>query len=222
MGELMEIYPSLISSNLLNIQETLTQLDPYCHGYHLDVMDDHFVPNLTWGADFINAIIAATTKPIHVHLMVQDPTRWIKRLNLRSTDIFIFHYESFSQPHDCQKLLDQLITNNIHAGMAINPATPIATITDFLPLLKQVLVMSVNPGFSGQTFIQETTEKIQPLASLRKVHDLPFQICMDGGINHDNLRSLVELGVDQVAVASAIFAHQDPVASIQKLYQICT
>lgn len=216
----MEIYPSLISSNLLTLQQTITELDPICHGYHLDVMDDHFVPNLTWGADFINAIIAATQKPVHVHLMVQDPSRWIKRLNLRTTDLFVFHYEAFAQPNDTQKLLDQLITNNIGAGLAINPTTPIAAITDFLPSLQQVLVMSVNPGFSGQSFIQTTTEKITPLHMLRKTHDLSFHICMDGGINKDNIKTVGSLGADQVAAAAAIFAQQDPVTSLKNLYTI--
>jgi len=216
----MEIYPSLISSDLLNIQQTLTELDPHCQGYHLDVMDDHFVPNLTWGPDFINTIIAATQKPVHVHLMVQDPERWIKRLNLRSSDLFIFHYEAFAQPHDSRKLLDQLITNNISAGMAINPTTPITAITDFLPSLQQVLVMSVNPGFSGQSFIPSTTEKIHPLVSLRKAHNLPFHICMDGGINEQNFKTVATLGVDQVAVASALFAQHNPLAALQHLYRL--
>ena len=217
----MEIYPSLISSNLLAIQQTLTQFDPVCHGYHLDVMDDHFVPNLTWGADFINAIIAATQKPVHVHLMVQDPTRWIKRLNLRRTDFFIFHYESFSQAQDLEKFLEQLESKNIRVGMAINPATPLSVITDFLPSLDQVLIMSVNPGFSGQSFIQETTAKIPQLVSLRKTYHLEFHICMDGGISQQNIQSLYELGVSQVAVASAIFADKNPVTAIQNLYQMC-
>jgi len=217
----MEIYPSLISSDLLKLHATLQQLDDYCDGYHLDVMDDHFVPNLTWGPDFINAIIEATQKPVHVHLMVQDPTRWVKRLKLRSFDLFIFHYESLKQPEKIKNLLEILRDNTIHTSIALNPETPISVITDFLQVLDQILIMSVNPGFSGQAFIPDVTEKIASLVTTREDKDLAFKISMDGGISEKNIRSLVTLGVDQVAIASAIFGDQNPVSSIQKLYELC-
>ncbi|MFH1461954.1 MAG: hypothetical protein ABIF12_03340 [bacterium] len=90
----MEIFPSLISSDLLNLGNTIKELDPYCDGYHIDIMDDHFVPNLTWGAAFVKSILGCTSLPLHIHLMVLDPEKWIDRIKFRPNDLFIFHYEA--------------------------------------------------------------------------------------------------------------------------------
>ena len=91
----MEIFPSLIAADLLNLERVLKELDPHCDGYHIDIMDDHFVPNLTWGPAFLKQILEKTSLPLHVHLMVKDPEKWINRVKLRPNDIFIFHYEAY-------------------------------------------------------------------------------------------------------------------------------
>jgi ribulose-phosphate 3-epimerase len=242
----MEIYPSLISSDLLNLRQTISQLDAVCHGYHIDIMDDHFVPNLTWGAQFSNAIRKSTKLPLHIHLMVDEPTHWLERLETRShhanflqpdtsvplhlqldfprvpeqepVDIIFFHQETlpYEQQHD---FIEAIHDKGFHAGIAINPKTDIASIFH-LQQLDAVLLMSVQPGFSGQKFISETVDKIKPLRAFQQQHNQAFTICMDGGVNEHNIATLADHGIDQVAVASALFDTADPVKALKNLYAL--
>jgi ribulose-phosphate 3-epimerase len=245
----MEIYPSLISSDLLNLRQTISELDTVCHGYHVDIMDDHFVPNLTWGAQFVNAIRKATVLPLQIHLMVDEPTHWLDRLEAKPQgasflhpdktiplhlqapalsykpenmpkDVLFFHQETLPHENQQHEFIQALHYKGFMAGIAINPTTAIETILNMLPLVDAVLLMSVEPGFSGQKFITETLKKIQPLVELRQRTKKPLAICMDGGINKDTIGTLAAHGVDQVAVASAIFDTQDPVAALKKLYAL--
>jgi ribulose-phosphate 3-epimerase len=216
----MEIYPSLISSNLLHLERTIKFLEPHCNGFHLDVMDDHFVPNLTWGPDFINQIREVTTLPLHIHLMVSNPSRWVKRLNLQSIDTFIFHYEAMLDQNSILALTQELAQSNIQAGIAINPNTPVTAIAPFLHTIDLALIMSVNPGFSGQKFIPAVVPKVDQLITEQTQQNEHCSIVMDGGINHQNIGSLAQKGVNAVGVASAIFFSPDPVASIHELYRI--
>lgn len=216
----MEIYPSLISSNLLHLERTIKLLEPHCNGFHLDIMDDHFVPNLTWGADFINQIREVTTLPLHIHLMVSDPFRWVKRLNLQPIDTFIFHYEAMATPQSILSLAKELAQSKIQAGIAISPNTSATVIAPFLHAIDLALIMSVNPGFSGQKFIPTVVPKVDQLITQRTLQDVHCSIVMDGGINHQNIGPLAQKGVDAVGVASAIFFSPDPVASINELYRI--
>ena len=213
----MRIYPSLISSDLLNIKKTLSTLDSHCDGYHLDVMDDSFVPNLTWGADFINAISQATQLPVHVHLMVHNPEKWISRLLIKKNDFFIFHYEAIEY-----ELLNDLIQKiNIHGwniGIALNPSTPVEKIFDIFAKIDMVLLMSVQPGFSGQKFIPETVKKIAPLIEMKKKKNSHFSIGMDGGINTETFFLLNNQNIDSVAIASAIFNEPDAIIALKNLY----
>ena len=214
----MEIYPSLISADILNLKTVITQLDSHCNGYHIDVMDDHFVPNLTWGAAFINAIQTATNLPTHIHLMVDTPQTWSDRLALREGDIFIFHGEAVSDPEKIRKLISQVKEKNWKVGLAVNPATPIEIVFEFLPALDHVLIMSVNPGFSGQKFMPEVVDKVKPLVEKRNQDGLVFTIGMDGGIGQDNIGMLAQAGVEQFGIASALFSADDLLATLKKLY----
>ncbi len=215
----MKIYPSLISSNLLQLEETLHMLNPRCDGYHLDVMDDHFVPNLTWGPAFVNAIKAKTSLPLHIHLMVTDPASWLERLDLTTHDCFIFHYEAVANPIDQHDLIKKIHAKGWRAGIAINPNTPVDSITSLLPDLDIVLIMSVQPGFSGQAFMPSVLEKISLLFHEKKAHNYPFRISMDGGINQQTIGLVTAThAVEHIAVASAIFNQPDPCAALQQLY----
>ncbi|MFH1644195.1 MAG: ribulose-phosphate 3-epimerase [bacterium] len=213
----MEIYPSLISSDLLNLQKTINILQPVVDGFHIDVMDDHFVPNLTWGPAFVDAIVGATEKPLHVHIMVDNPTIWTKRIKLlRDRDTLIFHYEAI----DCKKipkLIEEIKNQNVNVGIAINPKTDINVVFDFLPDLNNVLIMSVNPGFSGQRFMPQVMDKITPLFEYREKNNFNFKISMDGGIGQSNIKNLVDLGVDQFGIACAIFSQKDWIAAVENL-----
>jgi len=213
----MKIYPSLISCDILNIQKTIEQLDEHCDGYHLDVMDDHFVPNLTWGPAFINAIANVTTKPLNVHLMVQNPSTWLDRLELTEEDSFIFHWESFELLDSCRQLIATVKEKGVRCGLAINPGTKIETIEPLVKKLDEVLILSVNPGFSGQKFMTNVVEKILQLVEIRQEQNLRFEIGIDGGVGADNIEMLKQKGVDFVGVASAIFDQQDRVNALKKL-----
>lgn len=242
----MEIYPSLISSDVLNLGRTIAQLDTVCHGYHIDIMDDHFVPNLTWGAQFANAIRKATKLPLHIHLMVDEPTHWLERFETPSQrapflqqnktiplhlqtpainyqpeympqDVLFFHQETLSHKQQ-HEFVQAIHYQGYKAGIAINPKTEVASILDILPHIDAVLIMSVEPGFSGQKFIPETIQKIKTFLSFKQQHNKQITVCMDGGINEENIGNLAQLGIDQVAVASAIFDTSDPVKALKKLY----
>lgn len=217
----MFIYPSLISAkNILNLEQTIIAFDLLCKGYHIDVMDDHFVPNLTWGPVFVNAIIAQTKLPVHVHLMVDNPVQWIDRLNLRTDDIFIFHYEACVSIEKIRELISLLKKKSVRCGIALNPATSVNVIEPIVSDLDSVLLMSVQPGFSGQPFVQNVVQKIPKLVSFRQEQKLSYTIGMDGGINAQNIPILRDLGVDYVGVASAIFEQSDPIQSLKKLVQL--
>ncbi len=214
---MIEIYPSLISANILSLKDTIEQLDHHVDGYHIDVMDFHFVPNLTFGPAFVNAIAQATDKPLHVHVMVDNPFRWVEMLKLREHDVFVFHYEALQETGEILQVIDAAKSKKFGVGIAINPDTAPHTVLEFLPMLDQVLVMSVQPGFSGQKFIPEVTEKLPVLAEHIRTKQLPCKIAMDGGIGPDNIAMLAQKGAVQFGIASAIFDSSDPVQAIKDL-----
>ena len=215
----MEILPSLISSDLLNLQNTIKILDPYCNGYHIDIMDDHFVPNLTWGAMFANTIAKATKLPLHIHLMVDNPVVWFERLKIRSIDTFVFHIEAVNSESEIKNIIKRVKDKNFQVGIAVNPKTDIKLIFDYLSDLDHILVMSVESGFSGQKFMPQVLEKVNFLIAKRSEFNLSIKIGMDGGIGKDNIAMIASKGVDQVGVASSIFFQDDYLKSLQELYK---
>lgn len=210
------IYPSLISADQLNLAQTIKDLDPYVAGYHLDVMDNHFVPNLTWDAPTVNAIAQLTHHIPWVHLMVTNPADWIDLLKLKPDSIISFHAEAL---HDksAATIIASIKKKGWRASVAINPSTSVESIFSLLPLVDQVLIMSVQPGFSGQSFIADVVNKLKPLVEYRTTHNVGFRIGMDGGINENNIEMLAHNGVDDFAIASGIFAHPKPVAALELL-----
>lgn len=208
------IYPSLISSDLLNLEQTIKSLDPYCPGYHLDVMDYHFVPNLTWGPQFLHAIAKATSGQLWIHLMVDNPGRWVEELRLPPETILSFHFETIGADTTFIKLIQKKM---LLPSIAISPKTNVDEIFSVLNVVSQVVVMSVEPGFSGQPFLQSTISKIEALTDYRHANELQFSIAVDGGINEKNIKALNEIGVDHFAVASGIFSAKNPVEQLKKL-----
>lgn len=217
----MEIFPSLISSDLLNLGATLKQLDAYVAGYHIDVMDNQFVPNLTWGAAFVAALQKGTEKPLHIHLMVKKPFLWLKKIWARPGDVFIFHYEAIENKREIAAGMNAIRNAGFKVGIAINPNTEVVAIKPFLDSLDVLLVMSVNPGFSGQAFIPEVLRKAEELECYKKDNNLLFILAMDGGINEANIASVAAAGVTQVGAASAIFSHLDAAQAIENLKKLC-
>jgi len=215
----VNFYPSLISSDLLNLAAVIRSLAPHVAGYHLDVMDNHFVPNLTWGAQFINAIARATQLPLQVHLMVDNPRAWIEKLELRSHDFFIFHYEAIAK-ESIGELIAAIKNKGWRIGVAINPETSVESVFPYLSALDLVLVMSVQPGFSGQKFMPEVLEKILPLQQAIARESSRAEICMDGGINLATIESVVRAGVSNIGLASALFSYKDPVGALRALAEL--
>lgn len=211
------LYPSLISADPLNLEKTIKQLEPYCSGFHADVMDNHFVPNLTMGPFFVNAIARASSKPTWVHLMVNNPESMIETLILKPGSMVSFHFEEVKE---ILHFINLLTEKKLEPSIAISPKTDVAKVFPFLDKIHQVLIMSVEPGFSGQPFIENVVSKIAPLVELRKTKNLNFRIGMDGGINPTNIGMLAKKGVDDFAVASAIFNSSDPIIALQHLTKL--
>lgn len=212
------IYPSLYAADLLNIQKEIKQLDPYCEGYHIDVMDNQFVPNLTWGPRVINSISSATERTLWVHLMVANPRDWLDTLMLPPFSILTIHLESSTK--DIRNIIKHIKEKKWLPSIAIKPKTSVKDVFPLLDDIHQVLIMSVEPGFSGQQFLPNTLKKIGSLVGFRQTSGIDFKIGMDGGIGKDNIALLAEKGVDDLAVGSAIFEQSDPIEALQQLKTI--
>lgn len=215
-GGAMKIYPSLISADLLNLQSSIQKLEPHCDGFHIDVMDNHFVPNLTWGAQFIKAISSCTQKPLFIHLMIDFPEKFIEKIHMKAGGSVAIHIENTKNILQASKGIRE---NKWHVSLAINPKTPLEELKPYLPAVDSVLLMSVNPGFSGQDFLESSFGRLDELSRYRKGEDLNFEIVMDGGITTANIGRLAKNGCDAVGVASAIFNQEDPIAALKVLYR---
>lgn len=214
---MIKIFPSLMSANILDLKEIIEKLEPYCAGFHLDVMDLHFVPNLTFGPSIINAIAKASSKALFVHLMIEYPENFIDYLQLPEGSIVVFHRTTTPKPTNLIKAISK---KGWKAGMALDPDESIENVTPLLKELDYVLIMSVRPGFSGQEFIPQTLDKVKKLKTYRKKNKLNFRIAIDGGINEKNIQEVVNSGVDDIAMASAIFKAKDPVKALKKLKKL--
>ena len=214
----MHIYPSLIAAPLLRLESVIHELDPFVDGYHLDIMDDHFVPNMTWGADFVHAIAQATGKRLWVHCMVDNPDVWISRLMLPPDSIISFHIELNV---DFSRIILRIKEKKWRASIVINPKTAPEKIFPYLELCDQVLIMSVEPGFSGQAFLPKTVQKAAMLHQYKQEHQLQYTLGMDGGIGIENIADICMHGVTDIAAAKAIFGQSDYIRAVQKLRQVC-
>jgi ribulose-phosphate 3-epimerase len=170
---------------------------------HVDVMDGHFVPNITFGPPMVKAIRPVTKLPLDCHLMIEDPDAFIPAFAEAGADMISVHQEVCRHLH---RTLQQIVHHGMLAGVVINPATPVDSLIEVLPMVHHVLVMSVNPGFGGQEFLPLAAEKIAYLAELRREMGLNFRIEVDGGVAHDTVAQVVEAGADMLVAGSAIFA----------------
>lgn len=216
----MNYFPSLISGDLLHLADQINELETYCAGFHIDIMDFHFVPNLTWGPDFANAIRAATQKTLWVHLMVDAPEKYLDRLHLNHGDIVSVHYECFNDNNNLKKTLSIVRKKHWTASIALNPETPLEVIIPLIDSIDHVLLMSVNPGFSGQTFLPLSVKRLQKLHELKSKHSASFEIGMDGGLNLKTLPLVLPFGLDTIALASGIFDGSNTVERLKKLQNL--
>ncbi|GAA3770078.1 ribulose-phosphate 3-epimerase [Terriglobus aquaticus] len=169
---------------------------------HVDVMDGHFVPNITFGPPVVAAVRKVTRLPLDCHLMIEDPDRYIPDFAKAGADWLLVHQEVCRHLH---RTLTSIREHGMQPAVVINPATPVETLIEVLPLVHHVLVMTVNPGFGGQSFIPRCVEKVRHLADLRKELGLNYRIEVDGGIAKDTVSAVVEAGADLLVSGSAIF-----------------
>ena len=169
----MIIYPSLISADILNIEKEIENLEPYVDGFHLDVMDFHFVPNLTLGPDFINKIRKITQRKLFIHLMVDDPLKFIDILELKEHDIISFHVEVKENIED---LIEKIHNQKLLVSLALKPETALEEIIPYGHQIEHLLLMTVEPGFSGQQFLPQSFERIRLLKSLMDINQFSFKL----------------------------------------------
>jgi len=214
------IAPSFLSADFLRLGDQIEMMNgSEADWFHMDIMDGMFVPNISFGFPVLKQIKTAARKPLDVHLMIMDPDRYLERFAAAGADILTVHYEACTHLHRTVTTIRQL---GMKAGVSINPHIAVELLQDILPYVDLVLVMSVNPGFGGQKFIEHSLTKIRRLAHMRQVMGLDFLIEVDGGVNLDNARSLVEAGTDVLVAGSAIFGTPDPAVTVAKMKSIAT
>lgn len=213
---MIKIAPSILSANFAAMGEAVSRLSEQGADWvHFDVMDGNFVPNITFGPDMCKALRPLTALPIDVHLMVEHPSDWIEPFKKAGADLLTIHVES-SERH-LHRALQSIHAAGMKAGVVLNPATPIGACVHLLPECDLVLLMSVNPGFGGQSFIPETFRKIRELKREIDARGLDTLIEIDGGVNPDTAKLCIEAGADVLVAGSAVFHAPDPAEMIKAL-----
>jgi ribulose-phosphate 3-epimerase len=213
---MIKLAPSILSADFARLGEQIAEVARAGADYiHVDVMDGHFVPNITIGAPVVAALRPVTSLPLDVHLMIEHPERYISEFVKAGADIITVHVEA--SPH-LQSTIRAIKELGVKAGVSINPPTPLAAVEEFLPHVDLVLIMSVNPGFGGQCFIPETLPRI---ANIRKILDdrgLSAELEIDGGINAGNARDIVKAGANVLVAGNSIFRAKEGISrAIQRL-----
>lgn len=211
----MLVSPSLLSANFANLLPDIEMINSSEADYlHLDVMDGVFVPNISFGFPVMQAVAKVCRKPLDVHLMIVEPDKWISQVRDLGAEIMNVHQEVCPHLHS---VVQRIHRAGMKAGVTLNPATPVSTLTDIIEDLDLVLIMSVNPGFGGQPFIEHSLKKV---AELRKLIDSTGSkaiIEVDGGVNDRNCCALAQAGTDMVVAGSYVFGASDPLAAIRSL-----
>ena len=209
------IAPSILAADFGNLQRDCEMINnSKADWFHLDIMDGVFVPNISYGMPIINKINEVATKTLDVHLMIVNPDRYIETFKNVGADILTVHYEACTHLH---KTIQSIKSNGMKAGVALNPHTSAHLLEDVLNDLDLILVMSVNPGFGGQSFIENTYEKVKTLKMLREKSGSNFIIEIDGGVNDTNAPKLIEAGADALVAGSFVFKSDNPTKTIENL-----
>jgi ribulose-phosphate 3-epimerase len=205
---MVQLLPSILSADFAHLSGEVSAAE---RGggtvIHVDVMDGHFVPNITLGPPVVRSLRKVTTLPLDCHLMIENPNEFIPAFAEAGANWVSVHYEACTHLH---RSLELIAHHGMQAGVVLNPATRIEVLQEILPMVHHVLIMSVNPGFGGQQFIGFSLEKIRRLANLRRELGLAFKIEVDGGVAHDTVAQVVQAGADLLVAGNAVFGEGHP------------
>jgi ribulose-phosphate 3-epimerase len=215
---MVKIAPSILSANFLKLGEEIKATeDAGADILHIDIMDGHFVPNITIGSSIVELIRKITSLPLDVHLMIEEPDRYLRDFIKAGADYLTVHYEASVHLH---RTVQQIKESGVKAGVSLNPATPIFSLEHILPDADIVLLMSVNPGFGGQDFIPHTIDKIKMLKKLLYDKGLSTFIEVDGGVKLNNAADIISAGADILVMGSAFFNSKDYGTTIKQFREI--
>ncbi|HXA76697.1 MAG TPA: ribulose-phosphate 3-epimerase [Candidatus Acidoferrales bacterium] len=216
----IEIAPSILASNFAQLGQDVRAVEQGgADVIHVDVMDGHFVPNISIGVPVVASLHKATRLPLDVHLMIERPEEYIERFVRAGANRVLIHQEATVHLDRALTMIREL---GAEAGVAINPATPVATLTDVFEKVDTVLVMSVNPGFGGQKFIPGAFEKIRQLNQWRARYNGAFRIEVDGGVDAENTAELARAGANTFVAGTSIFHTPDPAAAVRQIRKLAT
>jgi ribulose-phosphate 3-epimerase len=208
----MKLSPSLLSADFARLLDEAHSVEPLVERFHWDVMDGHFVPNLTFGPPVVNALRARLQLPFDIHLMIDSPAVYAPQFDVRPCDTILFHIESDDAP---ERVLEAIAGTAASAGITLRPGSSLESIVPYLDHVSMVLVMSVEPGFGGQAFLPDALDRIRALKEL--IGDRAIEISVDGGINEKTIRSAIEAGAGIAVAGSAIFGSADRAEAIRRL-----
>ena len=212
------VSPSLLSADFLHLSEDIEMVNnSEAEWFHIDVMDGVFVPNISYGMSIISQIRTQAKKPLDVHLMIVEPERYIGQFHQCGAEILTVHLEASTHLH---RTIQQLKSYGMKAGVALNPHTSVQLLEDILPELDVVLLMSVNPGFGGQSFIEHSVDKVKKLRQLIQDTHSHALIEVDGGVNNETGKRLAEAGADALVAGSFVFHSASPLETIKGLTQL--